>query len=184
MQGHLEEQDNTTLSDEFQDVATKLPIPNIQGLAEPMEEIFTKVTETLIQIHQNHPFEYDRKLLALKGYDMVLGANGLAKHNPNYINLEKMSISLTVKGKWCTFTTRAVSPNNCTISVKVPNDTTIFDNHHAEVIYILQECKDNFQEQTSLPLKELVIALSLFKKDHNHPMSNLVECSTSRKISQ
>ena len=49
---------------------------------------------------QNTLFQHDCKILPLKGYAMVLGANCLKKHSPNYTDWETRSLSITVDEKY------------------------------------------------------------------------------------
>jgi N6-adenosine-specific RNA methylase IME4 len=61
-------------------------------------------------------FSHDCKLLDLKGYDMVLGANWLKAHSPNYYDWDKRMVSITVKGEWCTLLDSTKPPKNPIIS--------------------------------------------------------------------
>jgi hypothetical protein len=61
-------------------------------------------------------FSHDCKLLDLKGYDMVLGANWLKAHSPNYYDWDKRRVSITVKGEWCTLLDSTKPPKNPIIS--------------------------------------------------------------------
>uniref|UniRef100_A0ACD5UNN5 Uncharacterized protein n=1 Tax=Avena sativa TaxID=4498 RepID=A0ACD5UNN5_AVESA len=63
-------------------------------------------------------FTQDCKLLPLKGYDMVLGANWLTVHSPNYYDWAKTSISITVNGEWCALMDRVVPMRKNIISAK------------------------------------------------------------------
>ena len=67
---------------------------------------------------QQNIFHYDCKILPLKGYDMVLGANWLKHHSPNYTDWEKRSIAITVNNQWVTLFDRAAPLNNKIISAK------------------------------------------------------------------
>ena len=104
---------------------------------------------------------------------MVLGANWLTKHSPNFTDWEKRSLSITVDGKWCTLTDRAVPTSNCFISaqtcskllaqgaqayiIRLSNNTETPSKGQqhtpvtAEVVDILQEYQDIFQEPDGLP---------------------------------
>jgi hypothetical protein len=75
---------------------------------------------------QNTEFTYDCKVPPLKGYDMVLGANWLKFHGPNFTDWENRTISITVNGKWFTIydmtTTRQQHDNTHLFQLKfVPN---------------------------------------------------------------
>ena len=59
---------------------------------------------------QNHSFQYDFKVLPLKGYDIVLGVKWLKFHGPNFTEWEKKCISVTIGGKWVTIMDRAAQP--------------------------------------------------------------------------
>jgi predicted aspartyl protease len=59
------------------------------------------IPDCQFKIHKT-AFTHTCKLLPLKGYDMVLGANWLKAHSPNYYDWENRTISITVQGKWCT----------------------------------------------------------------------------------
>ena len=140
---------------------------------------------------QNRTFSYDCKLLALKGYDMVLGADWLAKHSPNYTDWEQRTISITVEGKWCTFTDRAVPSENCFISadtcskllrqgaqayiIRLTDNSAVASNDttqpavSVEVLDILQQYQDIFQEPDGLPPERACDHSILIKEGENPP---------------
>jgi hypothetical protein len=67
---------------------------------------------------QNTEFTYDCKILPLKEYNMVLGANLLKHHDPNYTDWENRSIAITVQGNWFTIFDRASNHTNSMILAK------------------------------------------------------------------
>jgi hypothetical protein len=120
---------------------------------------------------QDTNFQQDCKILPLKGYDMVLGANWLKQHGPNYTDWEHRSISITIEGQWCTFLDRAVPTSDTLISaqacskllrqgaqaylIRVTSQSTEAAPtpraNQSEIADILEQYADIFAEPTGLP---------------------------------
>jgi hypothetical protein len=124
---------------------------------------------------QNTEFVYDCKILPLKGYDMVLGANWLKHHGPNFTNWEKRSIAITVNGEWFTIFDQTATQQQPVIFAKAcsklllngaqaflihiamkehqtkQDSSTILGIPANPVDDILAEFADVFTEPTSLP---------------------------------
>jgi hypothetical protein len=117
---------------------------------------------------------------------MILGANWLATYSPNYTDWDNRSISITVDGKWCTLTDTHTQPVNCVISAKAcskllsqgaqayliqiqsPEPTAMDETGspelNVEVLDILHQYNDVFQEPTALPPERTC--------DHTIPLQN------------
>jgi hypothetical protein len=103
-------------------------------------------------------FSHDCKLLDLKGYDMVLGANWLKAHIPNYYDWDKRMVSITVKGEWCTLLDSTKPPKNPIISA-ANSSKLIAQGAEAFLIRLPLTDKDGVttsQEQQHLPIPATV----------------------------
>ena len=123
---------------------------------------------------QANKFTFDCQIIPLKGHDMVLGADWLKKHSPNYTDWENRSIAITVDKQWCTLMDHTVPSKNCTISattcnkllkegapaflIRMTNSTepTVECLHAltdgtSSVQEILEQYKDLFEEPSGLP---------------------------------
>jgi hypothetical protein len=107
---------------------------------------------------QNTEFTYDCKILPLKGYDMVLGANWLKHHGPNYTDWENRSIAIIVQGNWFTIFDRASNHTNSVISAKACSKL-VLTGTQAFLIRIATEDTHNTdtgKQQTSNPVSDII----------------------------
>jgi hypothetical protein len=98
---------------------------------------------------QNTEFVYDCKILPLKGYDMVLGANWLKHHGPNFTDWEKRSIAVTVNGEWLTLFDRIATQQQSIISSKTCSKLLLGG---AQVFLIRLTTKEHQETNVSNPI--------------------------------
>lgn len=121
---------------------------------------------------QNHAFQSDFRLLEVKGYDVILGADWIFQHSPIDLNLKTRELSITKNGsQLITFSDNSVIQKHQQIGAKKlcqllkkgtvtevivlqPNTKALQEHHNdvpPKVTALMTEYQDIFQEPSDLP---------------------------------